>query len=125
MSSHRKAIKSDEPHFGEWLRQLRASQDLPLRTVAAAAEMDMTHLSKAELGQRLLTGEQTAKLAKFFKVSETEAEARRMVEKFRQEGEGNPKAARQAVQMLAEEAGLYGVNEGTTKGTKSTKGGKN
>lgn len=107
MASRRESIDEAEPHFGEWLRKLRASKKLPLREVAAAANMDTAHLSKAELGQRLLTEEQTDKLAEFFGVSATEAQARRMVEKFRQEGEANPKAAREAVYMLAEQAGIY------------------
>ena len=116
MSSQTKSISEQGLHFGEWLRRLRDAKELTLREVAAAAEMDMTHLSKAERGQRLLTEEQTAKLAQFFQVDPKEAQARRMVEKFREEGEGNPEAAREAVCMLAEEAGIYR--------TESKKGGK-
>ena len=80
------ANHSEEPHFGA---------------------LDVAVLSKIELGQRVATEEQTRNLAKFFGVNETEAQARRMVEKFRQEGEENPEAARRAVSILAEEAGLY------------------
>ena len=72
------------------------AKDLPLRRVAAVAEMDVALLSKIELGQRLPTEEQTAKLAEFFRVSGTEIQARRMAEKFRQENQDNPKAAREA-----------------------------
>jgi len=78
MSSTKYAKHAAAPRFGEWLRQLRAAKDEPLRTVAAAADMDQAHLSKIELGQRLPTEEQTAKLAKFFGMGETEAQARRM-----------------------------------------------
>src|SRR4051812_22712050 len=56
MARQRKA----PPSLGEWLRQMREGKELPLRVVAAAAEMDQAHLSKAELGQRLLTAEQAA-----------------------------------------------------------------
>lgn len=87
------------PRFGEWLRQLREERGLPLRAVAAAAEMDQAHLSKAELGQRLLTAEQVAAIAKFFKVDVTEMEARRIAEKFLMEHADNP-AAPQALQIL-------------------------
>jgi transcriptional regulator with XRE-family HTH domain len=93
--------------FGEWLRGLRETKKVPLRVVAAAAEMDQAHLSKAELGQRLLTTEQASAIAKFFQVNETEMEARRIVEKFRTEHSDNP-AAEQAVNMLHEDPASYG-----------------
>lgn len=91
--------KAASPTFGEWLRQMREAKDVPLRVVAAAAEMDQAHLSKAELGQRPLTAEQAAAIARYFKVDATEMEARRIAEKFRTEHAGNPAAA-QALQIL-------------------------
>ena len=103
MARQRKA----PPTFGEWLRHLREGKKLPLRVVAAAAEMDQAHLSKAELGQRLLTSDQAAAIAKFFKVEPNEMEARRIAEKFRTEHADNP-AALQAVQMLHESSAPYG-----------------
>jgi transcriptional regulator with XRE-family HTH domain len=118
MSSTKYAKHAAAPRFGEWLRQLRASKDEPLRTVAAAADMDQAHLSKIELGQRLPTEEQTAKLARFFGVGETEAQARRMAEKFRQENTDNPKAAREAVCILAEEAGIYAAEKKADRGAR-------
>ena len=91
--------KASPPRFGEWLRQLREERKLPLRAVAAAAEMDQAHLSKAELGQRLLTAAQVAAIAKFFKEDGTQMEARRIAEKFRMDHADNP-AALQALQIL-------------------------
>lgn len=99
--------KAKSQRFGEWLRGLRENKKVPLRVVAAAAEMDQAHLSKAELGQRLLTSEQASAIAKFFQVNETEMEARRIVEKFRTEHSDNP-AAEQAVNMLHEDPAIYG-----------------
>lgn len=96
--------------FGEWLRGLRDSKQLPLRVVAAAAEMDQAHLSKVELGQRLLTTEQASAIAKFFKVDVNEIEARRIVERFRLEHADNP-AAEQAVNMLHEDPAIYGAKK--------------
>jgi transcriptional regulator with XRE-family HTH domain len=96
--------------FGEWLRQIREDRGLPLRAVAAQAEMDQAHLSKAELGQRLLTLGQAAAIAKFFKIDPTEMEARRIAEKFRKEHADNPAAA-QAVQILHETAPAYGKDK--------------
>jgi len=96
--------------LGEWLRGLRESKQLPLRVVAAAAEMDQAHLSKVELGQRLLTTQQAAAIAKFFGLDPKEIEARRIVEKFRLEHANNP-AAEQAIHMLHEDPAAYGVKK--------------
>ena len=108
MARHRKTIyRAVSQRFGEWLRGLREAKQVPLRVVAAAAEMDQAHLSKAELGQRLLTAEQSAAIARFFEIDKTEMEARRIVEKFRVEHADNP-AAEQAVFMLHEDPPTYG-----------------
>lgn len=85
--------------FGEWLRQMRDEKDVPLRVVAAAAEMDQAHLSKVELGHRVPTGKQAAALARYFGLDLHEMEARRIAERFRQDFADNP-AAGTAVQML-------------------------
>jgi transcriptional regulator with XRE-family HTH domain len=123
MSSTNYAKRSQPPRFGEWLRQLRVEKDVPLRTVAAAADMDQAHLSKIELGQRVPTEEQTAKLAKFFGLNETETQARRIAEKFRQEFQDNPKAVHEAICILAESAGIYGAEKaGKTSAGRASKG---
>lgn len=96
--------------FGEWLRALREAKALPLRVVAAAAEMDQAHLSKVELGQRMLTADQAAAIAKFFDLDANDIEARRIVEKFRLEHADNP-AAEQAILMLHEEIAAYAVKK--------------
>ncbi len=70
--------------------------------------MDQAHLSKVELGQRLLTAEQAAAIAKFFALDANEIEARRIVEKFRVEHAHNP-AAEQAINMLHEQPAFYGA----------------
>jgi HTH-type transcriptional regulator, competence development regulator len=100
--------------LGEWLRQLREHRELTLREVADAAGMDLAHLQKIELGQRLPTEEQTSRLAQFFKLDETEIQARRIAEKFQHEFAEHP-AAKEAIGILAEEAGVY---EGRRKGGK-------
>jgi HTH-type transcriptional regulator, competence development regulator len=89
------------PPLGEWLRQLRQAKDLALREVAAAAEMDQAHLSKAELGQRLPTTDQCAKLAKFFKVDATLMEAKRVAEKCMADIAASP-AGQHALNILRE-----------------------
>lgn len=107
------------PRLGEWLRQLRDQRELPLREVADAAGMDLAHLQKIELGQRLPTEEQTRRLAKFFKLDETEIQARRIAEKFQHEFAENA-AAKEAISILAEEAGVYEGRGGKGEGRKKT-----
>ena len=92
--------------LGAWLRQLRQQRNLPLRSVAAGAEMDSTHLSKIELGQRLPTEAQTAALAKFFGVQVEEMEAKRIAARFLHDFGQHPAASR-AIMILREQAGEY------------------
>ncbi|PWU15851.1 MAG: hypothetical protein C5B50_14845 [Verrucomicrobia bacterium] len=107
--------------LGEWLRQLREERGLPLREVAEASGMDLAHLQKIELGQRLPTEEQAQRLARFFKLDGTELQARRIAERFQHEFAQNP-AAKEAISILAEEAGVYRTGgakpEGRKKATK-------
>ena len=107
---------SASQRFGDWMRELRLEKELPLRVVAEAAEMDLTHLQKIELGQRLPTEEQTKDLAKFFGLNERDTLARRIAERFRQEFEDHP-AARAAIFMLAEEHGIYTTGKKNGKGS--------
>jgi len=103
--------------LGEWLRGLREQRELPLREVAAATDMDLTHLQKIELGQRMPTEEQTRQLAKFFKLDETETQARRIAEKFQNDYSEHP-AVKEAIGILAEEAGLYVAGGKNGKGSR-------
>ena len=109
MSKAQYGTEAPEPvRLGRWLRGLREQRGLPLRAVADATDMDLAHLHKIEQGQRLPTEEQTSRLAGFFKLDETETQARRIADKFRQEFGDNPAAA-DAIGILAEEAGVYGL----------------
>jgi transcriptional regulator with XRE-family HTH domain len=100
MARQKKTGYSATPQtFGEWLREMRDQKNVPLRVVAAAAEMDQAHLSKVELGHRVPTDRQATALARYFGVDSHEMEARRIAEKFRQDFADNP-AAGTAVQML-------------------------
>lgn len=111
MAKRYKAAQVYSPtRFGIWLRELRETRQLPLRVVAAAAEMDQAHLSKVELGQRLLTSDQSKAIAKFYDLDTTDFEARRIVEKFRIEHADNP-AAETAIHMLNEEPAVYRVHK--------------
>lgn len=90
---------ANSQRLGAWLRALRQSRDVPLRVVAAAAEMDTALLSKIELGQRLPTEKQAASLATFFDLPSEEIEAKRIAEKFWHEHNQNP-AAMRAVSLI-------------------------
>ena len=107
MSKTRYSEKAPRPvRLGDLLCELREGLELPLRAVADATDMDLAHLHKIEQGQRLPTEEQARRLARFFKLDETETQARRIAEKFRQDFADHP-AAREAISILAEEAGAY------------------
>ncbi len=108
--ARQKNLPPTTQRLGEWLRSMRESKRFPLRVVAAAAEMDQAHLSKVELGQRMLTTDQAQAIAKFFSIDANEMEARRIAERFRLEYADNP-AAEQAIHMLHENVAVYGVKK--------------
>lgn len=56
--------------FASKLKSLRLKQELLLRQVAAAVDVDTSMVSKFENGERFPTREQIEKLATFFKVPE-------------------------------------------------------
>jgi len=58
--------------LGETIRKRREDKELPLRIVAAYLDIDQAILSKIERGQRNASREQVVKLAKFFKIDETD-----------------------------------------------------
>ena len=58
--------------LGQKIRNLRESQELLLRQVAAAIEIDQALLSKIERGERIATKNQIIALASFFEIDERE-----------------------------------------------------
>jgi len=58
--------------LGETIRKRREDKELPLRIVAAYLDIDQAILSKIERGQRNASREQLVKLARFFKINETD-----------------------------------------------------
>ncbi|MHA1796671.1 MAG: helix-turn-helix domain-containing protein [Promethearchaeota archaeon] len=69
MTSQNKSIMDG---FGQKIRDLRESQELLLRQVAAAIEIDQALLSKIERGERIATKNQVIALADFFEINERE-----------------------------------------------------
>jgi len=107
MSRHNESSAKSQPEsLGAWLRELRQAKALPLRSVAAAAEMDSTLLSKIELGQRLPTESQARALASFFGVPPEDLEVKRITARFWLDNNSNPAAAKAAL-MIRESAPAY------------------
>ena len=120
MSKSHYGEKAPRPvRLGDWLCELREGLGLPLRAVAEATDMDLAHLHKIEQGHRLPTEEQTSALAQFFKLDQTDTQARRIAEKFRQDFAENP-AAKEAISMLAEAAEFYTAHGKSAPGTRET-----
>jgi transcriptional regulator with XRE-family HTH domain len=57
--------------LGQYLRELRKGKGQTLHQVSVGTDIDSPLLSKLERGERLPTDEQIKKLAKYFKVAET------------------------------------------------------
>lgn len=58
--------------LGDIIRMLREKNEQPLRTVAAYLDIDQAILSKIEHGHRKPSRDQVLKLAKYFKIKESE-----------------------------------------------------
>jgi transcriptional regulator with XRE-family HTH domain len=58
--------------LGETIRKRREDKELPPRTAAAYLDIDQAILSKIERGHRNASREQVVKLARFFKINETD-----------------------------------------------------
>ena len=96
------------------LRELRAASGQKLRTVAAAADMDPSVLSKIELGQRFPTAEQSVGLARHFGVPAARLEAARMEEEVLKKMAANPEAATLFLERIEESACEYRVSKMST-----------
>lgn len=113
MASQLNASESDEPRlgFGAWLRQERESRSIIQRQLAAAANMDPSHLGKVERGERLPTIEQAVAFARFLGVPEQEVRSRFVAAKIMQECGGDAALAHTAAGLVQEQAAPYLVNK--------------
>ncbi len=100
--------------FGDRIRKLRVDQGLPLRTVAAYLKMDQGILSKMERGQRKASRALVVKLAKYFKVKESELIVLWLSDKLASELE-NEEEAVQALQVAEEKVVYLSGNKLDTK----------
>lgn len=58
--------------FGDYIRELREHENLPLRKVAAFLDIDTSVLSKIERGERQASRGNVLKIAEFFSLNEDE-----------------------------------------------------
>ena len=101
--------------FGAWLRLLREGKPALLRTMAAAADMDSSHLGKVERGERLPTLDQAGAFAKFLDVPAEEMKSRFYAAKVWLACDGDAKVAAGATSRVHEQATAYLVNNRTNK----------
>jgi transcriptional regulator with XRE-family HTH domain len=93
------------------LRELRESKGAIQRSVAAAADMDSSHLGKVERGERLPTAEQAVAIARFLGVDETDVRIRFVAAKLLQQCGGDSSLASAAAGFVQEQAAPYLVNK--------------
>lgn len=68
--------------LGQYLRELRKDKGQTLHQVSVGADIDSPLLSKLERGERLPTDEQIKKLAKYYKVVETNLKVKATAERI-------------------------------------------
>jgi transcriptional regulator with XRE-family HTH domain len=97
--------------FGSWLRRLREEKEAAIRNMAAAADMDSSHLGKVERGARLPTFEQALAFAKFLGVPEDDMRSRFYAAKVWLTCDGNAAIAADAASRVKEHADAFLVNK--------------
>jgi len=97
-------------NFGAWIRQLRESQGKLQRNLAAAAEMDSSHLGKVERGERLPTLDQALGFARSLGVDETAMKQRFAAVRLWRECGGDPAWVHAVAGIAQEAAAPYLVN---------------
>ncbi|MEN9448879.1 MAG: hypothetical protein RJA25_2169 [Bacteroidota bacterium] len=75
-------MKILNPELGQYLRELRKDKGQTLHQVSVGTDIDSPLLSKLERGERLPTDEQIKKLAKYYKVVETDLKIKATAERI-------------------------------------------
>lgn len=86
-----------------------------MRAMAAAADMDPSHLGKAERGERLPTLDQALAFAKFLNVPTAEMRSRFIAARLWQECGGDATVAAGVASLVQEHAATYLVNNKANK----------
>jgi transcriptional regulator with XRE-family HTH domain len=75
-------MKIINSELGQYLRELRKDKEQTLHQVSVGTDIDSPLLSKLERGERLPTDEQIKKLAKYYKVAETNLKVKATAERI-------------------------------------------
>jgi transcriptional regulator with XRE-family HTH domain len=75
-------MKELNSELGQYLRGLRTEKGQTLHQVSVGTDIDSPLLSKLERGERLPTDEQIKKLAKYYKVAETDLKVKATAERI-------------------------------------------
>ncbi len=86
-------------HLGQKIRELRNTQSLLLRQVAAQLEVDTALMSKIERGERNASKQQVIDIAKFLKANEEEFLTLWLADKIESSIIEEPKVAYQAMKI--------------------------
>lgn len=100
-------------NLGNIVRKLREGKEVPLRTVAAYLDIDQAILSKIEHGHRKPSREQVLKLAKYFKVNESDLIVAWLSDKLFYELEDEEDALK-ALQLAEEKVKYYRKSKSKT-----------
>ncbi len=75
-------MKIINSELGQYLRELRKDKEQTLHQVSVGTDIDSPLLSKLERSERLPTDEQIKKLAKYYKVAETNLKVKATAERI-------------------------------------------
>lgn len=92
--------------LGQYLRELRKDKSQTLHQVSVGTDIDSPLLSKLERGERLPTAEQIKKLAKYYKVAETDLKVKATAERILKEYGAN-ETTYEAIQLVREQLVPY------------------
>lgn len=92
--------------LGQYLRELRKDKGQTLHQVSVGTDIDSPLLSKLERGERLPTDEQIKKLAKYYKVAETNLKVKATAERIIKEY-GVSDTTYEAVNLVMEQITPY------------------
>jgi transcriptional regulator with XRE-family HTH domain len=103
-------MKNLGSELGKFLRELRKDKGQTLHQVSVGTDIDSPLLSKLERGERLPTDEQVKKLAKYYKVAETNLKVKATAERIIKEYGVND-TTYEAVNLVKEQIIIYFKNE--------------
>jgi transcriptional regulator with XRE-family HTH domain len=99
-------MKTLHSELGQYLRELRKEKGQTLHQVSQGTDIDSPLISKLERGERIPTDEQVKKIAKYFKISESDLKIKATAEKIIKEF-GITDTTYEAVSLVMEQLTPY------------------